>query len=117
MMLTISELIERLNSIGNSVEFDEVMQVISTNYHYQPSSFINGKVVNQAGSNEGSCKIFAFAKLHNLSEQATLNCFGLFYRDDVLKHPKGNDHGNIRSFIKNGWAGITFDQVVLTAKE
>ena len=70
--------------------------------------------MNEAGTNEGSCKIFAFAQLHHLSEQATLACFGQYYREDVLQNPQGNDHGNIRNFIKQGWQGITFESDVLS---
>ncbi len=113
MDLTVNELINRLNTADESVSFKDVMQVISKNYDYTPSSFTNAQLVNQAGTNEGSCKIFSFAKIHNLSEQATLNCFAQYYRNDVLKHPLGDDHGNIRCFITNGWAGITFDRIAL----
>ena len=116
MKLTVNEFIERLNTASETISFDEVMNIISDHYHYQPSSFTNGELINQAGTNEGSCKVFAFAKKHNLSEQATLNCFAQFYRDDVLNNPTGTDHGNIRSFIKHGWTGITIANTVLTAK-
>ena len=111
-----NDLISRLNSADSKVDFSEVIQIISSHYHYQQSAFSNGGLVNQAGTNEGSCKIFAFAKIHNLSEQATLNCFGQYYHQDVLQNPQGDDHGNIRSFIKNGWAGINFKNEVLIAK-
>jgi len=116
MSLTINDLITRLNTSEESIEFNEVMHVISNNYNYQQSSFTNGDLVNQAGTNEGSCKIFAFAKLNDLSEQATLNCFGQYYHNDVLNHPTAEDHGNIRNFIKFGWSGIAFDNDVLTIK-
>ncbi|NQZ83515.1 MAG: HopJ type III effector protein [Colwellia sp.] len=116
MKLSISELLKCVSSESETVDFSDVMQVISSHYTYEKSLFTNGELVNQAGTNEGSCKIFAFAKIQNLSEQATLNCFGQYYRDDVLKKPMGNDHGNIRNFIKNGWSGITFERIVLTAK-
>jgi len=116
MALTIVNLMEKLNSPVELVGFNEVMAVISSHYHYQQSDFKNGDLVNKAGTNEGSCKIFAFAQLNQLSEQATLNCFGQYYRDDVLKNPLGDDHGNIRNFIKTGWSGIKFDLVVLTVK-
>lgn len=115
MTLTVEALIERLNTAGKHVDFEQVMQVITNHYHYQASRFSNGDLVNEAGSNEGSCKIFAFALLHNLSEQATLECFGDYYRQDVLKNPTGTDHGNIRHFMKTGWAGIHFDKQVLTS--
>lgn len=103
-------------SVITQINFEDVMAVISANYHYQPSTFTNGETVNQAGTNEGSCKIFAYAQLNGLSEQPTLHCFGQYYRDDVLKNPSGNDHGNIRNFMKSGWAGITFENNALIAK-
>lgn len=116
MELTVNEFITRLNTASETIMFDEVMAVISNHYNYQSSTFTNGELINQAGTNEGSCKVFAFAQKHNLSEQATLNCFAQFYREDVLTNPTGTDHANIRSFIKNGWSGITIDSAVLTAK-
>jgi len=67
MELTISELISRLNAKDESVDFSDVMQVVSQHYNYKESHFTNGELTNQAGTNEGSCKIFAFAKIHNLS--------------------------------------------------
>jgi hypothetical protein len=111
-----SKLTSKEPSVTAKINFEEVMAVISANYHYQPSTFNNGDIVNQAGTNEGSCKIFAYAQLNDLSEQATLHCFGQYYREDVLNNPSGHDHGNIRNFMKNGWAGITFEQTALTLK-
>ena len=112
---SVSSLIELLNEQAQAVSFEQVMQVISDNYSYTPATFSNGELVNQAGTNEGSCKIFAFAKLNDLTEQQTLACFGRYYREDVLGHPEGTDHGNIRNFIKTGWAGISFNSVALTS--
>ncbi|MDO6445939.1 HopJ type III effector protein [Colwellia sp. 1_MG-2023] len=120
MTLTIEALNSTLTStdpaVTAQINFEDVMAVIAANYQYQPSRFNNGELVNQAGTNEGSCKIFAYAQLNKLSEQATLYCFGQYYRDDVLKNPTGNDHGNIRNFMKSGWAGITFERNALIAK-
>lgn len=97
----------------STVEFDQVMQVITDNYQYQPALFTNGELVNEMGTNEGSCKIFFFAQLNKLSQQQTLACFGRYYREDVLANPSGNDHGNIRNFMKTGWQGIEFKTVAL----
>ena len=108
-----SELIEQLNNTPEQVQFKQVMTVIESLYQYQPTQFTNGAVINTAGENEGSCKIFYFAKLNNLSEQQTLHCFGDYYRVDVLENSQGNDHGNIRNFIKTGWSGISFADVAL----
>jgi hypothetical protein len=106
--------IEKLSTSPEQVEFNELMDVISANYHYKPCTFSNGDLINEAGSNEGSCKIFAFAKLHGLSKELTLACFGQYYREDVLLNPEGIDHGNIRNFIKKGWQGINFEGEVLS---
>lgn len=120
MSITINELNSQLNSssftVTSSINFQDVIGVISNYYQYLPSAFKNGDIENQAGTNEGSCKIFAYAQLNQLSEQATLNCFGQYYRDEVLKNPSGDDHSNIRNFMKTGWAGIKFDQAPLTLK-
>ncbi len=61
------------------VDFKTVMQTIDSHYDFTPTRFQNGEQVNEADTNNGSCKIFAFAKLNGLSEQATLNAFGDFY--------------------------------------
>lgn len=116
MSSEIQLLIKQLNSAASDVSFEQVMQVIAKHYDYTPTTFSNGELTNVAGTNEGSCKIFAFAKLHQLSESATLNCFGQFYHDDVLNNPQGTDHGNIRNFLRLGWVGISFEQDALIVK-
>ncbi|TWX56246.1 HopJ type III effector protein [Colwellia hornerae] len=106
--MQLNDLLRQLSANPQQIEFNDVMAVISANYLYQPCTFNNGDLINESGTNEGSCKIFAFAKLHGLSEQATLACFGQYYQKDVLLNPKGTDHANIRNFIKQGWQGINF---------
>jgi len=108
--------LQLLNSPSDNVTFDDTMAVIETLYEFTPTSFTNGALFNEAGKNNGSCKLFSFAKAQGLTEQQTLNCFGTYYRDDVLKHPNGTDHQNIRNFIMSGWAGIKFDGIALTPK-
>lgn len=115
-MSSLNQLISQLTNTPDTVNFTDVMAVINDHYNYVATTFKNGSLVNEAGTNEGSCKIFAFAKLHQLSDQATLACFGQYYRDDVLAHPNGNDHGNIRNFMNSGWSGIEFDGAALTLK-
>ena len=111
--------IERLGN-DDSLDFEDSMAVIEANYNYTPTRFSNGLgegfLVNEAGTNEGSCKIFAFAQLNKLNDAQTLACFGRFYRNDVLENPQGKDHGNIRNFMQHGWAGVQFDQPALTEK-
>jgi hypothetical protein len=112
--ITLADFINQLDSNTEQVSFEQVMQVINENYNYLPATFSNGDLLNEAGTNEGSCKIFYFAKLNGLTEQQTLACFGRFYREDVVNNPQGNDHGNIRNFMQNGWSKIEFNSVVLT---
>ncbi len=119
-VMNTAELIARLKTAPDSVEFNDVIATIAQDYNYRPSRFSNGRgegqVVNEAGKNEGSCKIFAFAQLNELTQDETLACFGHFYRDHVLPHPNGDDHMNIRNFMQFGWDGIHFDQSALSAK-
>ena len=113
----VEKLLQKIRQNPAAISFDEVIATIKENYQYTPTRFSNGlgeaRVINEVGQNEGSCRIFAFARLHDLSETETLNCFGKFYREDVLGNPAGNDHTNIRNFMRDGWAGIVFDGEVL----
>ena len=118
--MTITGLKKLPNTILEEIEFDQVIQVIEDNYIYTPSRFTNGnensRVTNEAGCNEGPCKIFSFAQLNNLNENQTPACFGKFYRQDVLDNPHNNDHANIRNFIEAGWNGTQFDAIALAEK-
>jgi hypothetical protein len=118
--MTIDELIQQIKSEPDSVEFDDVIDCIDEHFEYTPTRFTNGHghdtVINQAGSNEGSCKIFAFATIAGLNKEETLNCFGKYYREDVLQHPDVNDHANIRTFMRHGWDGIRFAQSALSPR-
>ncbi|MET0115788.1 MAG: HopJ type III effector protein [Sedimenticola sp.] len=118
--MNLEKLLHLLNASPHTVEFDDVMTVIADNYHYAPTRFSNGlhpdQVINEVGSNEGSCRIFAFAQHNGLNEQQTLDCFGRYYREDVLQHPDGDDHANIRCFMRHGWPGIRFEGTALTPR-
>ncbi len=113
-MNTVKALLEKINTAPDSIEFAEVMEVIGDNYRFNPTAFSCGDAFNESGSNEGSCKILAFAQIHHLPEQQTLALFGRFYREDVLQHPQGTDHANIRNFMTSGWAGVSFESQPLT---
>ncbi len=114
--MPVQALLQKLRLQPDAVEFSEVITEITQHYHYTPTRFVNAGAISEAGSNEGSCKIFAFAKMQGLSEAETLACFGAYYRHDVLGNPAGTDHTNIRNFIKYGWAGIYFDAAPLSAR-
>lgn len=117
--MTPEQFVARLGE-DESIDFENTMAVISEFFEYAPCAFNNGTgdiaVFNEAGQNEGSCKIFGFGKLMGLSEAQTLACFGRFYRD-VLSTPEGTDHGNIRNFMRSGWAGVQFEGEPLRRKD
>lgn len=105
--------LNQLENIPKSISFQETISVIEANYTFTPTAFSNGNQINEAGENNGSCKIFAFAKLHQLNELQTLTCFGNYYFEDVLQNPQGTDHQNIRNFMEFGWEGIHFEGTAL----
>lgn len=109
-------LFEQLENAPQEIEFKDVIAFIDEHYDFTPTKFTNGNTVNEANQNNVSCKIFSFAKLNDLSKEETLNLFGEFYREDVLKNPEGTDHQNIRNFIKSGWEGISFEGKALSRK-
>jgi hypothetical protein len=114
--MTIESLLNKIRTQPEQLEFAEIMDLIESEYSFTPVAFSNGEISNEANTNNGSCKIFSFGLLHQLTEIETLACFGAYYRDDVLKHPEGSDHGNIRNFMKTGWAGIRFESDALKLK-
>ena len=111
-----ADFLEKLKQTPNSITFPETIAVIEENYDFTPTTFDNGTQHNAAGENSGSCKLFAFAKLQNLSQAETLACFGAFYFDEVLVNPEGTNHQNIRNFMKLGWEGIQFEGEALALK-
>ena len=113
-MNDVKSLIDLVKTSPEETDFKDVIRVIDSAYKYVPTNFACGDAVSEAGSNEGSCKIFAFAKKHQLTEQQTLHLFGDFYRQDVLENPQGQDHANIRNFMKTGWGGVSFESEPLS---
>ncbi|MDO8351808.1 MAG: HopJ type III effector protein [Gallionella sp.] len=114
--MELNNFLKQLDDAPDSIVFGDMLALIESLYEFTPTSFSNGDLVSAAGQNSGSCKIFSFGQLHGLSQQQTLHCFGAYYHDDVLKHPQGTDHRNIRNFMATGWAGIAFQGSALTAK-
>ncbi len=114
--MDIEDFVQQLDKTPTEITFEQTMAVIDDHYDFTPVAFRNGKLDNLAGSNNGSCKIFAFAHLNQLSVQQTLTCFGQFYREDVLGDPQGNDHQNIRNFIHFGWDGVKFTTLPLKVR-
>ena len=118
--MMLDELIKNLQDQPDKIDFNNVIDTINHEYNYSPVTFTNGQadnlITNESGTNEGSCKIFSFAKLNNLTKDQTLACFGKYYREDVLLNPSGKDHANIRTFIKYGLDDIIFTTPALDKK-
>jgi hypothetical protein len=100
---------------ANHIKFVEVIVTIDALYQYTPTTFKNGTAFNEANQNQGSAKVFYFAKLHQLSASDTLLLFAEHYQS-VLDNPEGDDHQNIRQFMNHGWGGIEFKNVPLKIK-
>lgn len=114
--MTIQDFLQRLRAAPDTVAFGDCITVIDEHYAFTPTAFSNGGTRNEAGQNNGSCKLLSFARLQGLSEAETLSCFGDYYRKDVLGNPGGSDHQNIRNFMRSGWAGVQFDGEALQPK-
>ncbi len=115
--MDINTFLDKLKADPKSITFSETIAVIEENYTFTPTAFQNGTQHNAAGENSGSCKIFAFAQMQNLTTEETLACFGSYYFDEVLNHPEETNHQNIRNFIKTGWNGIQFEGEALVEKK
>ena len=97
--MTLNDYLTTLAENPKSIQFSDTMTIIENHYEFTACAFNNHGLLSAANENNGSCKIFAFAKINGLSKQNTLDCFGKFYRDDVLQNPKADDHMNIRTFM------------------
>ena len=107
------ELLAQLEA-GTAI-FTDVLSFIEARYTYTPTAFKNGQQLNAANENQGSAKIFSFAKLNGLDEAQTLSLFAEHYAS-VLATPEGTDHQNIRQFMQHGWDGVQFETLALSAK-
>nr|WP_315165244.1 HopJ type III effector protein [uncultured Flavobacterium sp.] len=114
--MSTTSFLEKLKSTPEALTFAETIAVIEENYTFTPTAFQNGLQHNAAGENSGSCKLFAFAKVQQLTETETLACFGAYYTEEVLGDPSGTNHQNIRNFMKTGWSGIQFEGEALQLK-
>ncbi|RYY54633.1 MAG: HopJ type III effector protein, partial [Chitinophagaceae bacterium] len=84
-------------------------------YQHHPTAFRNGETFNTAEQNQGSARVLAYALLNQLPAPETLLLFAEHY-EAVLADPGGTNHQNIRQFMDHGWAGVSFDGTVLTAR-
>lgn len=96
-------------------KFSDVIAYIDTHYNHTPTAFKNGQQHNAATENQGSAKVFSFARIQGLNQEDTLSLFAEHYAA-VLATPEATDHQNIRQFMQNGWDGIQFEGEALSAK-
>lgn len=101
---------------SEKIKFNDVIAFIEANYIHTPTAFKNAEAFNEANQNQGSAKVFTFARLNNLSEPDTLQLFAEHYQS-VLDTPDEVDHQNIRQFMTNGWEGIVFEGEALSPKQ
>ena len=114
--MTIPEFKTKLKTTPTAITFKETMQVIENYYTFNPTAFKNGDIINNAGENNGSCKLFAFAMHQELTKEATLFSFGEHYQS-VLDDKNGTSHQNIRNFMKTSFKGLSFENEALTLKK
>ena len=114
--MTIREFKTKLKTTPTAISFKETMQVIEDHYNFNPTVFTNGDTINNAGENNGSCKLFAFAMHQEFTKEATLLCFGEHYQS-VLEDKNDTSHQNIRNFMQTGFKGLSFENEALTLKK
>ena len=68
-------ILEQLKNTPEELVFSNVIAYIDEHYEFTPTKFTNGNTVNEANQNNGSCKVFSFAKINQLSKEETLLLF------------------------------------------
>ncbi len=109
-------MLSKIKNEPAEVQFADIIAYIGATYNFEPCAFLNGELENAIGQNSGSCKVFQFAILENLSKEQTLACFGDYYRIEVLQKPEETNHQNIRNFMIFGFDGLKFEKITLTPK-
>ncbi|MEL1247161.1 HopJ type III effector protein [Flavobacterium helocola] len=110
--MTTVELITKIKH-SETILFADVLAVIDANFAFTPTRFKNGNLMNEANQNNGSCKVFSFAKKYLLTKEETLFLFGEHYQK-VLETPSNSDHQNIRNFMNFGWDEFKFESEALS---
>lgn len=113
--MTLNEFVTNIQQAKLSLDFKGYLQQIEQYFDYTPTAFRNGDVENLAGKNEGSCKLLYFGMMMQLDEVQLLSCFAEHYQH-VLATPSGQDHQNIRQFMRSGWQGVSFTGQALQVK-
>ena len=80
------ELLAQLQA--GTAKFSDVLAYIEARYQHTPTAFQNGAQHNAATENQGSAKVFSFAKLQGL-DQAKTKFFCRALRI-CISYPRGN---------------------------
>ena len=67
--MNLNRFLQKLKDSPDSIEFTDTMALIDELYEFTETEFKNGELLNKDGENSGSCKLFAFAQLHQLSKE------------------------------------------------
>ena len=67
MKKNLNMILTQLKTSPETIDFKEVIAYIDEHFDFVPTKFRNGTAVNEAGENNGSCKVFSFAKLKGLN--------------------------------------------------
>lgn len=65
-------IVKQVKNNPEAIDFKDVISYIDEHYDFSPTKFTNGKTVNEANENNGSCKVFSFAKLNDLSKRGNI---------------------------------------------
>ena len=87
--MNLTDYINKIKTSGESLDFNETIVVIDANYNFTPTTFKNDDAINEAGKNSGSCKLFSFAQINQLTKQQTYVLNKLYKRlEEIPKsHP------------------------------
>jgi len=105
--MNLEQFLKALDQNPDSLMLADTLAVIDSLYDFTPVAFSNGDMHNAAGEAERSCRMYAFARRHGLTEAQTVRLFGEHYRE-VLEDPEGTSHRTIRIFMKTGFSGLNY---------
>jgi hypothetical protein len=110
-------MLTQIKNLSTEIQFKDIIAYIDAHYDFEPCAFLNGDIENATGQNSGSCKVFQFAIIEDLTKEQTLTCFGEYYQVEVLQNLEGSNHQNIRNFIMYGFDRLKFETLTLTKKQ
>ena len=65
--MSLDAFLEKLKTSPETITFDDTLAIIEKTYVFKETEFLNGDTHNAVGQNNGSCKIFAFGAMNNLT--------------------------------------------------